>query len=777
MLFSLRHPDRSLSVSLFILPQLASAVRLVTNSSIPANLTQSCATALLNDVNCSPVLTALRIGSYYPESTLNSTCTPQCTAALSSFQSAVVQACGEETWLGFEDTVMPLVVIPDILRYLYNLTCLMDTGRYCNTVAAKAAFAQDPGSGDAVTGDSIGDGNSTAPTAPVNQCDLCFIKNLQFRAGSPYYDGPLLIDSSVYQSKTSSCSITGYPLTTSVLGYATPTLATTPTPTACSGKTYAIQGGDDCYSISKSQGIGTGWLLYDNDLQAYCSEFPKTGNLCLINTCKVYSVKQNDTCTSIAAAQNVTVSQIVGWNPVLDPSCYNMDKMNGSQICVSAPGKPYVTPTISLVAPTIATTPAPVPTDVADGVNTRCGRYYHVVTGDYCNMIVIKFKITMDDFIFLNPAINANCTNLFADESYCVQAVGDIDTYSGRAGYSTPAPTQGPITAHYTDLPDATYVSPSATATPTPYADGTRTDCNSYFNGDIFQGSIAGTNWKSNCELAAASYDVDLSDFGTWNTGLQYCGKLYFGDAPDSSPVGPDLPIRDGASPNCTEYADIDDGWTCADILDIYDLTIAQFFSYNSAVKADCSGLWLGYQYCIRAPGYSDPAGTTTTSAPGNPPPTPTGPVQPGQPSDCNKWYTIQSGDSCASVEQMYFITHAQFRAWNPSVSEDCSTGFWLGYDYCVSTTTMTTTRSSINPPPTSTSSAVPAPTPNQAGNAISNCNKYAQTQDGDYCSLFATRNGITTANLYAWNSVVGSDGSGCDTSFWLGYYYCVGVS
>lgn len=31
----------------------------------------------------------------------------------------------------------------------------------------------------------------------------------------------------------------------------------------------------------------------------------------------------------------------------------------------------------------------------------------------------------MDDFIFLNPSINANCTNLFADESYCVQAVGD----------------------------------------------------------------------------------------------------------------------------------------------------------------------------------------------------------------------------------------------------------------------------------------------------------------------------------------------------------------
>ena len=37
------------------------------------------------------------------------------------------------------------------------------------------------------------------------------------------------------------------------------------------------------------------------------------------------------------------------------------------------------------------------------------------------------------------------------------------------------------------------------------------------------------------------------------------------------------------------------------------------------------------------------------------------------------------AGDSCTSVENAYFITHSQFRQWNPSVSEDCSTGFWLG--------------------------------------------------------------------------------------------------
>ena len=94
-------------------------------------------------------------------------------------------------------------------------------------------------------------------------------------------------------------------------------------------------------------------------------------------------------------------------------------------MCVGAPGKAYVTPTVTLVVPTTAATPAPIPTDIAAGTTKYCGQYYQALPGNYCNMIVIKFGLTMDDFLFLNTAINANCSNLFAYESYCVQPVGD----------------------------------------------------------------------------------------------------------------------------------------------------------------------------------------------------------------------------------------------------------------------------------------------------------------------------------------------------------------
>ena len=90
------------------------------------------------------------------------------------------------------------------------------------------------------------------------------------------------------------------------------------TPTSCSGISYTIKPSDDCYSISKSQGIGTAWLISDNSLTAYCVDFPASGNLCLVNTCSVYSVQTNDTCNSIAAASNITVAQLKAWNPVSD---------------------------------------------------------------------------------------------------------------------------------------------------------------------------------------------------------------------------------------------------------------------------------------------------------------------------------------------------------------------------------------------------------------------------------------------------------------------------
>jgi hypothetical protein len=75
-----------------------------------------------------------------------------------------------------------------------------------------------------------------------------------------------------------------------------------------------------------------------------------------------------------------------------------------------------------------------------------------------------------------------------------------------------------------------------------------------------------------------------------------------------------------------------------------------------------------------------------------------------------------------------------------------------------------------------STSVGVAAPGPTQAGIA-KNCNKFAQAANGTGCWDMAHNNGITTDQLYAWNTVLGAGGANCGTKFWVNEWYCVGVS
>jgi len=144
-MFSLSNRGQSIALAvLFTLFHTVTAIQFFDNSTVPTNLTTTCTNAILSDVNCSPVVASLRSGSYYPNSTLERTCTTDCENALSTYQSNIVEACDTETWNGYEDASLPVVMIPDLLRYHFGLICLMDSGRYCNNVAAAYAASLDP---------------------------------------------------------------------------------------------------------------------------------------------------------------------------------------------------------------------------------------------------------------------------------------------------------------------------------------------------------------------------------------------------------------------------------------------------------------------------------------------------------------------------------------------------------------------------------------------------------------------------------------------------------
>lgn len=60
-----------------------------------------------------------------------------------------------------------------------------------------------------------------------------------------------------------------------------------------------------------------------------------------------------------------------------------------------------------------------------------------------------------------------------------------------------------------------------------------------------------------------------------------------------------DLILRNGtltSDGGCTNYFDFEteDDYDCASILSLYDITIAQFYAWNTDVKSDCSNLQSG---------------------------------------------------------------------------------------------------------------------------------------------------------------------------------------
>ncbi len=131
----------------FLLLHSAYAAQFFSNNTIPTNVTTACSNALLKDVvGCSSFVPLLRNGYYYSPSTLDKTCTAACATALTSYESDIYTACSGQTWAGYVDEGdMTVAVIPNLMRYQYALTCLQDSGRWCNAVAAAAAVTADPG--------------------------------------------------------------------------------------------------------------------------------------------------------------------------------------------------------------------------------------------------------------------------------------------------------------------------------------------------------------------------------------------------------------------------------------------------------------------------------------------------------------------------------------------------------------------------------------------------------------------------------------------------------
>ncbi|KAE8306954.1 hypothetical protein BDV41DRAFT_585071 [Aspergillus transmontanensis] len=582
---------------------------------IPDSLSSVCGSPLNETVQCNVGLAAIAFNGPLPSAEeLGVICTPQCLLSLQALHNQQVAACPDSD-----------VVVSEGITYPPTFSfCAPQIDSWLNSPSGRTA---------------------------EQNCSSCFLNTIQTELNSFFgYDEEM---ADIFPSLTSSCSATQYAITSppsctvgDVISSTTSAAPVTPT-NGCVEK-YVVQAGDTYDSIIIAKNISTHGLLYSMDAGS---------SLCLPETCAIYIVLLNDTGYSIAQAHDFSfsVTQPIAWNPNINRACSNLDQLVSSQICISWPRG-----AVSAPAGTPATRPAPVPTDIASGTNTRCARYYRVSPGDDCSRIMAKLGISSPDFYFLNPGVNSTrCNNFIAGESY----------YYGGVTASCWASTTLPTDTYWSwPTPTTTTTTNIASTAPLPLAPGTWTDCDGY---EVYLTRKA---------IGTASYHpVLFTNHTTTPTSASTVTTTATG-----TEVTTPTPTQSGITRSCNAfyYVQPDDG--CWQIAETYSIDQADFYKWNPAISDDCKGLQPDYYVCVGVD--SDVSSVTATpTSTGSAAVTPT-PVQPGIPiavstpnptqagmtGSCGSFYYVKTDDGCWDIAHDYSIELQDFYSWNPAVGDNC---------------------------------------------------------------------------------------------------------
>ncbi|KAH7073207.1 LysM domain-containing protein [Paraphoma chrysanthemicola] len=681
-------------------------------------LSNGCLTALNTTVaNCPSLLNTASIDNPRLNSEqLTALCTTSCRDALTNARTTIKAGCSAPNdTITVDAVVYPATFIIDRFRYTYDLSCRVDasSGRYCDELMLSWLAA----------------GNASTKAA---NCSDCSLGSMQTQLNSAFgFDEEFAED---FQAVKASCGSTGFAFTTPA-AYAVstnlPTRANDANVASCSNP-YVVIPGDSCDAIALARQVSTFSVIKAGGLKSDCSNLIPGASLCLPAPCTLYRVQDDDDCKKIVNAhKGVTGAGLLAWNSNLTPLCTNIVEMTRNLICVSPPGGSTSDITITAIPPTttiIEATAVPKPTNGHPNTTATCASWYTVQDGDFCESISLRQGIALQDFYWLNPSIDANCTNLWLSTAYCVQSVGDINKYPNYP-YSSSAVYTLTKPAYVTTTSVLTPTVPSASPyVPLPRAPGTKADCEDYIDYtsvEPFRDQFESENVRliteeiNSCSFAASGYMVSEEDFLNWNPSLTsskpcYLQKGYSYCIVDSvsshSPVayyGGCLAVESGypgTISTCDCYTVIMGSTTntprCAQIAADADIDQADLISWNPWVGSDCdTGLYKDLALNVERPvcigtesmdvgtptapvpsvGTTSSARATTTSTGFPAPPAQT---QDGIAKNCTKYYVVVGGDGCWAIANANGISLDQFYAWNPAIGE-CA-NLWPDYAVCV---------------------------------------------------------------------------------------------
>ncbi|CAK5269211.1 unnamed protein product [Mycena citricolor] len=732
-----------------------STFQIYTQNSLPTSPAPSsaCAAALTASVQCNSTVPLMSNYPYLLINDLASVCTSQCTASLATYRANVVSACGNLAISGSNNVTYHPTLAVDTIAGPYTVQCLQDptTHQFCEPLVA----------GFNTTGGLL--------SLPSNQlCTFCTLKTLNATLSNPItYSVPVaqLLSSAVAQCGSSFNSYNvSAPGTGSITTPPFGVTASTNVAADCavSGKNVSVSTATTCSALAKSNSVTIYSILSANPFLSGSTDcaVPSGSQVCVVKPCTTYTVVANDTCDSIVAKSaqltgtGITTTQLQSFNADLGTYCQLISAKVGQTICLTPnggfpnvgvstanPNNPSATPTAA----------ASIPTPTAPGTTNQCGKYYQVGQGDICNTVVLANSISLPDFVTMNPEIDANCTNLWLSYYYCVAPFPPFSTASAlppvTTNFSSASTFAYPIpTASYTPTFETFVLTAAGVPAPTNVANGTRTvGCGFYYDvqaGDTIT-TISNTTGLNSTELQAWNPELAKS---SPQSGTALCvvypkGNYTLAIAPTPSNVAANV-----TTSTCAQYYTIQNGDSCTSVESKFFIDDPTFKSLNPGINSQCTNIVLGLAYCVFSI-YAPQAATGPTGPPSN--------VAPGTITQgCTNYYTVASGNSCATIESQFNLTLAAFITLNPEINQQC-TNLALGEAYCVA----------------SSNSTVP---PNVApGTITQGCTQYYTIASGDGCASVESTFHLTFAQFQAMNPELNAQ---C-TNLALGEAYCVASS
>lgn len=334
-------------------------------------------------------------------------------------------------------------------------------------------------------------------------------------------------------------------------------------------------------------------------------------------------------------------SQLLSWNPTIHTNCDNLGSMVGRSICVSPPGStewdaaPSTTSrssTVTFVVPSTSFGTIPAQTAVPNRT-----------TSYFVNTILPNITTTA-------MTANATAESLLAQRTgYC--PFNSSDYAAGLSIYDMPGNCSDLLEPYCFPDPDAPI--------------------------------LTSTTFPALCSPAAALNIPDTTSGGSAATLT--VGSTAASNTAASSISSTAAPTQTGIASTCARYYTVQSGDSCQGIVDKYagEFTLSDLYGWNPAVGSGCSSLRVGYAVCVGIPSTptippspsSVASSSTSTSSPV--------PIQTGIVTTCDRYYTVQSGDTCQGIVNKYngAFTLSDFYSWNPVVGTGC-TLLWVGKCY-----------------------------------------------------------------------------------------------